>query len=112
MTRSLEVVNTSNYDGEGFDILPIPDYVKVFEGAENFIDVIRDFIPINSSARIHVKPGEHKDVQLSSYSKDGITVFVVQNTEYFKTVPFYAQNVEQGKRKDKQIFPKVRVTFE
>lgn len=112
MTRSLEVINTSNHDGEGFDILPIPNYSAVIEGAEKFITALQDFVPTSSPARTHVNPGEHKDIQLSSYSKDGITILVVKNTEPFRAVPFYSHNVENGRRKDKQIFPKVRVTFE
>ena len=100
MTRSITIVNTSNWDGE--------DYLIGIPGSKD---------------SVRVRPGESVrftpslDLQGANGSCSGIAL---REDEAGVPVPFEVDTVEEdyakwpktGYRKRKQVFPEVRVTIE
>ena len=93
MTASITIVNTSNWDGENFQVS------QKFGGNSQLL-----------------KPGESTILNPPTGSGDAIEVRAVPAFDG-ETKPILAPGVEPGeygvtKRHNNQVFPKVRVTFE
>ena len=89
MTRSVTVVNTSNWDGE--------DYIVKRVGFDNKLEETR------------LRPGEY----FRFAPRDGQSVTLVEASDG-GPVPFSAAQVkggDVGKRADEQVWPRVKVEF-
>ena len=88
MTRSVTIVNTSNWDNE--------DYIVKKEGWDG------------SEEEICLRPGE----SATFTPKDGKPVVLAESVpEGKEPIPFYRQASKNGKRDDEQVWPCVEVTF-
>ena len=91
MTRSVTIVNTSNWDNEVY-------YVDVVEGEGDDQRVGTYCLKVGEHVRLYPR-------------EDHVLRFREYTPETSPAAPFLDPQVEDGKRKDRQVWPRVRVEF-